>query len=29
MKLKKIMLDWNVIKYLKQPEKIKELEKKY
>lgn len=28
MKLKKIMLDWNVIKYLKQPEKIKELEKK-
>lgn len=28
MKLKKIMLDWNVIKYLKQPEKIEELEKK-
>jgi len=28
MKLKKIMLDWNVIKYLKEPEKIKESEKK-
>ena len=28
MKPKKVMLDWNVIKYLKQPEKIKELEKK-
>lgn len=28
MKSKKVMLDWNVIKYLKEPKKIKDLEKR-